>query len=385
MRDFLNRQARELHQGGIRAFFDRAGAYQDTINLGIGEPDLGTPQPVIEAGYSAMLQGKTHYTPNAGELSVREQVAAYLQEFDVTVDPQNELIMTCGGMGAVAMSLFTTISAGDEVLIQDPQWLNYRSQVGFAGGVAIPVPVHQENGFSLQAVDLEAKVTPKTKILMLNSPNNPTGAVMSERDLEKVAEVAVKHDLLVISDEVYCELLYEGRRHHSIAALPGMKERTIIINSFSKSFSMTGWRVGFAAGPKSLISKMTVLQENLVACAPSFGQFAARYALETKCGLDQMRDTYQKRRDLMVDGLNTIPGIHCEKPQGAFYVFPDVSSFGISSMELANRLLEEAHVVAIPGSCFGDNGEGFLRMAYANSEKNLQEALQRIADCLGRK
>ena len=382
MGEFLNRQARDLRQGGIRAFFDRAAKYENVINLGIGEPDLDTPRPVIEAGYEAMLAGKTHYTPNAGELAVREQVAAYLSGFGVEAEPAGEIIMTCGGMGAVAMSLLCTIDPGDEVLIQDPQWLNYRSQVKFAGGVPVPVPVYEENGFSLKAEDIAARLTPRSKILMLNSPNNPTGAVMTERDLAEVAELAERHDLLVISDEVYCELLYDGAKHRSIAALPGMEKRTVIVNSFSKSFSMTGWRVGFAAGPRELIAKMTVLQENLVACAPAFGQYAAAYALRTACDLEKMRGVYQRRRDLMVDGLNAIPGIHCEKPQGAFYAFPNIRALGRSSQALAEELLDRAQVVAIPGSAFGENGEGFLRMAYANSEENILEALRRIQRCL---
>ena len=234
----------------------------------------------------------------------------------------------------------------------------------------------------LRADELETYITPRTKVLMINSPNNPTGAVISREELERLAEVAIRHDLLVISDEVYCEMLYDGLKHCSIAAVPGMKERTVVINSFSKSYSMTGWRVGFAAGPRDIIAKMTVLQENLVACAPAFGQWAARYALETKCQLAEMKQIYQRRRDLIVNGLNTIPGIHCQVPQGAFYAFPDIRGLGRSSQEVAELLLEKAHVVAIPSSAFGDNGEGFLRMAYANSEENIQLALERIRNCL---
>lgn len=381
MRDFLSERARELHQGGIRAFFDKAKQYENVINLGIGEPDLDTPRPVIDAAYRAMLEGHTHYTANAGDREVREQVAAYLHRFGVEIDPVGELIMTIGGMGAVSQCLLCVLDAGDEVLIQDPQWLNYYSQVRLAGGVPVAVPVYQEDGFSLRADELEKRITPKTKVLMLNSPNNPTGAVMSRSELEAVAGVAMRHDLLVISDEVYCELLYDGLHHCSIAAVPGMKERTVIVNSFSKSFSMTGWRVGFAAGSASVIGKMTVLQENLAACAPAFGQWAAKYALETECQLAQMREVYRRRRDLIVSGLNDIQGIHCEMPHGAFYAFPDIRATGLTSQQAAEKLLEEVQVVAIPGSAFGTHGEGFLRMAYANSEENIQEALRRIRVC----
>ena len=375
---FLTKRAEDLRQGGIRAFFDKAAAYSDVINLGIGEPDLDTPRAVIGAGCQAMLEGKTHYTANAGELPVREQVAAYLTEFGVTAHPDGEIIMTCGGMGAVAMCLLCTVEHGDEVLIQDPQWLNYRSQVRFAGGMPVPVPVYQEHGFALQVEEIEKRITPRTKVLILNSPNNPTGAVMSRAELERVAETAIRHNLLVISDEVYCELLYDGLIHCSIASLPNMRERTVVINSFSKSYSMTGWRVGFAAGPQEIIGKMTVLQENLVACAPAFGQWAARYALQSRCDLEKMRGIYRRRRDLMTGGLNAIPGIRCEVPKGAVYVFPDIRALERSSEELAEVLLEGAHVAAIPGSAFGENGEGFLRMSYANSEENISEALRRI-------
>lgn len=381
MRGFISKQAEGLQQGGIRAFFDKASQYSDVINLGIGEPDLDTPRPVMDAAYQAMLAGHTHYTANAGDIEVRQQVAAYLAEFGVTVDPVKEVIMTIGGMGAVSQCLLCTIDPGDEVLIQDPQWLNYYSQVKFAGGVPVAVPVYQENGLSLQAEEIEKHITPRTKILMINSPNNPTGAVMSQKELEAVAEVAMRHDLLVISDEVYCELLYDGEQHRSIAAIPGMKERTVVVNSFSKSFSMTGWRVGFAAGAQEVIAKMTVLQENLAACAPAFGQWAAKYALETKCQLGEMRELYQRRRDLIVNGLNNIKGIHCEKPRGAFYAFPDIRGLGLTSQQAAEKLLEEVQVVAIPGSAFGEHGEGFLRMAYANSEENIKEALRRIRKC----
>lgn len=382
MRKFLTPAASALRQGEIRAFFDKAKNYENVINLGIGEPDLDTPQPIIDAAYEAMLTGHTHYTANAGELAVREQVAEYLAEFGVKADPKTEIILTIGGMGAVAQSLLCTVEKGDGVLIQDPQWLNYRSQVHFAQGQPIPVPAYQTHGFALQAEEIEKYITPQTKILMLNSPNNPTGAVMSREELERVAEVAIRNDLLVISDEVYCEMLYDGQKHNSIAAIPGMKERTIVINSFSKSYSMTGWRIGFAAGPAHIIAKLTVLQENLVACAPAFAQWAARYALESKCMLREMREIYQHRRDLIVEGLNAIPGIHCEKPKGAFYVFPNISSFGKTSQEVAEMLLAQAHVVTIPGSAFGENGEGFLRMSYANAEENIREALRRIRKCL---
>ncbi|MDP4109291.1 MAG: pyridoxal phosphate-dependent aminotransferase, partial [Bacillota bacterium] len=341
MRNYLNSRASDLKQGGIRAFFDRAKSIENPINLGIGEPDLSTPKPIIDEAYSAMLQGKTHYTQNAGDESVRRSIASYLRTFKADYDPNGEIIITCGGMGAVSMALLCTVSSEDEVIVQDPQWLNYKSQIKFCGGTPVCVPVYEKNRFSLHAADIEKCITEKTKILMINSPNNPTGAVLNKEELEAIAKLAIKHDLLVISDEVYCELLFDGLKHQTIASTPGMKERTIIINSMSKTFAMTGWRLGFAAGPKDIIAKMTILQENLSACAPSPAQFAAKFALDTMCGVDKMRDLYQRRRDIIVDGLNKIPGVTCMRPCGSFYVFPNISSFGMSSMDFATGLLQQ--------------------------------------------
>jgi len=382
MSDFINERAKVLHQGMIRAFFDKAKGYENIINMGIGEPDGGTPKPIIEASYRAMLDGKTHYTANAGDIEVRRQVSKYAARYGIEADPIDEIILTIGGMGALALTLLCTVSPGDEVLIQDPQWLNYISQVRFAGGVPVPVPAYEENRFSITANDIEAKITAKTKILMLNSPNNPTGAVLSLKELEEIAHVARKHDLLVLSDEVYCEMLYDGLTHHSIASLPGMKERTIVINSCSKSFAMTGWRIGFAAGPKEIIKKMVVLQENLMACAPLPAQMAAKYAMETMCEVDNVKTLYAQRRDLILELLNEIDGVTCLKPTGAFYVFPNIKSFENTSEHIATQILEQTQVVTIPGSAFGQSGEGYLRVAYANSEENIIEGVRRIKMCL---
>ena len=382
MRNFINDRAKELQQGMIRAFFDKAKNYTNVINMGIGEPDGGTPQPIIETAYKAMLEGKTHYTANAGDLEVRQHVAKYAARYGIDADPVDEMILTIGGMGALSLSLLCTVSPEDEVLIQDPQWLNYVSQVRFAGGVPVPVPAHEENRFSISAQDIEAKITGKTRLLMLNSPNNPTGAVLSRKELEEIALVAQKHDLLVLTDEVYCEMLYDGLAHNSIASISGMKERTIVINSCSKSFAMTGWRIGFAAGPKDIIKKMVVLQENLVACAPLPAQMAAKYAMDTMCEVDAVKEMYSKRRDLIVNLLNEIDGISCLKPSGAFYVFPNIKAFNKSSEYIATQLLEQVQVVTVPGSAFGQNGEGYLRVAYANSEENIIEGVKRIKQCL---
>ena len=380
MKNFLNENAKKLHQGGIRMFFDKANQYSDVISLGIGEPDLITPSEVIEAAYKAMKAGNTHYTANAGQIDAREAVARYLKNYGITADPSGEIILTCGGMGAVFLSIMCIVQNGDEVLIPDPQWLNYCSQVNFAGGNVVRVPVYERNGFKLNANDIEMHITKNTKLIMLNSPNNPTGAVMSREDLEAVAALAIKYDLIVISDEVYCELLYDGKRHYSMASIPGMRDRTIVINSLSKTFAMTGWRIGFAAGPKYIIDKMTVLQENMASCAPAPAQQAAIFALDSMCQVQKMCSMYEERRNVIIDGLKVIPGISCLIPQGAFYTFPNISSFGMTSADFAEGLLEQQHVVSVPGSCFGTFGEGFLRLSYCNSKENIEEAVQRIAN-----
>ena len=380
MESYLNSKAIALKQGGIRGFFDKAKNYSNVINLGIGEPDADTPKKIIDYAYNAMKEGKTHYTSNAGDIDVREAVANYVKNYGIDANPSNEIILTCGGMGAVAMAVLAIVSDDDEVIIQDPQWLNYCSQVKFAGGVPVQVPVKEEDKFVFKPKSLEKYINNKTKVLMINSPNNPTGAVMTPEDMEKIAQLAIKNDLFVISDEVYCELLYDGKKHTSIASLPGMKERTLVVNSLSKTFAMTGWRIGFAIGPKDIISKLIILQENLVACAPAPAQQAAKFALSTMCDVERMVNMYEKRRNIIVNGLNNINGIKCLKPSGAFYAFANIKELGKTSYEFAEELLEQEQVVVIPGSAFGPSGEGFIRVAYSNSEENLRIALERISN-----
>jgi len=381
MRSYLTESAEQLSQGGIRAFFDKAAAYKNTINLGIGEPAQHTPEAIIEAAVSAAQMGYTHYSANAGFLDVRHEVASYLKGFDLDYDPKGEIVITCGGMGALALVLSCTVDTGTGVLIQDPQWVNYSSQVRFLGGKVIHVEVEEEENYVLKAEQIRKSITDQTKILLINSPNNPTGAVLSQEELSAIAEVAIENDLLVISDEVYCELVYNGR-HHSIASLPGMKERTCVINSFSKSFAMTGWRIGFAAGPRRLIEKMTILQENYFSCANTLGQKAGAYALHTRCGLDEMKESYRRKRDLVCDVLDHFPKVSYSKPEGAFYIFMNISKCGCTSLEMADRLLKETGVITVPGSSFGSKGEGHLRLSYAGSDKNLLEALHRMEPLL---
>ena len=378
MSKFINDRATNLKQGGIRQFFDIASKYEKTINLGIGEPDSITSRPVIQSAFDAMLEGKTRYTSNAGDLSVRESVAKYMKSYGISYDPASEIILTCGGMGAISSSLLCIVSPGDEVLIQDPVWVNYISQVKFCGGIPVPVPTYERDAFSLKVDEIITRITPRTKVLILNSPCNPTGAIVSEDDMRQLVQIAQQHDLLVISDEVYCEMVYDGQKHLSIASFPGMKERTVVINSFSKTFAMTGWRLGFAAGPSEIISKMVLLQENMVACAPAPAQFAGKLALDTMCDVEQMRKKYQKRRDMVVGRINAISGISCLKPAGAFYIFINIKDLGITSSDFALGFLDQKHVVTVPGSAFGEHGEGYIRLSYANSDENLIEALNRM-------
>lgn len=378
MNAFLNNKALELHQGAIRAMFDRAKSFPGSINLGIGEPDLDTPSEIVEEGCSALRQGKTHYTANAGIAELRNAISRYASGQGMEVNPEKEVIVTTGGMGALALALMVTVSPGDEVLIQDPQWLNYFSQVKFFGGVPVPVPVWEEKGFRLNVEDIEKRITGKSKILMINSPNNPTGAVLEDEDLEAIAGLAKKHNLLVISDEVYSTLLYDNMKHKSVLSFPGMKERTIVVNSFSKSFAMTGWRIGYGMGCEAIIDKMIRLQENIVACVAEVSQYAALRALDLFDRAGEMTEIYRKRRDVVVSGLNSIEGITCIKPKGSFYVFPNITGLGKDSFTVANELLEKAGVITVPGSAFGKQGEGFLRISYANSMDNLELALERI-------
>ena len=377
--DFRNEKAKKLKQGAIRAMFDRAATMTDVISMGIGEPDMPTPELVCRAGAEALQQGLTHYTPNAGTMQLRRAIAERASVAPVGYDPAQEIIITNGGMGALSLLFLVILNDGDEILIQDPQWLNYVAQVQYCGGVPVRVPTKAEDRFAMQPDVIESLITPRTKAIMVNSPNNPTGEVYSDEQLAAIAAIAEKHDLLVISDEVYNTLLYTGAKFRSIAELPGMKARTVVVNSFSKSYAMTGWRIGYAAGPADIIDRMVKCQENFNACANAPGQYAATVALDHPELCEELRQIFERRRSILLDGLAKIDGIRCNRPNGAFYVFADISSFGLSSVEFCNRLLDEQKVVCIPGSAFGECGEGFIRIAYTCSDDELHEALKRIS------
>lgn len=377
--EWINEKAKTLKQGAIRAMFDRANTMTGVISLGIGEPDMPTPKLVCEAAKEALDKGITHYTPNAGTLAFRQAIAekSYLKELHY--DPNTEIIITNGGMGALSLLFLVLLNKGDEILIQDPQWLNYVAQVAYCDGTAVRVPTDLAHNFEMQPETIEKLITPHTKALMINTPNNPTGSVMTRETMAKIAKLAVKHDLLVISDDVYNTLLYAGEEAPCIASFPGMKERTVIVNSFSKSYAMTGWRIGFVAAPAEIVDRMTKCQENFNACANAPGQYAATVALDHPELCEELRQIFERRRSILLDGLAKIDGIRCNRPNGAFYVFADISSFGLSSVEFCNRLLDEQKVVCIPGSAFGECGEGFIRIAYTCSDDELHEALKRIS------
>jgi aminotransferase len=382
----LSQVAQAYPRSGIRRMFDLAAKYDDVVSLCLGEPNFDTPSHIVEAAKVALDQGLTHYTPNAGMVELRQAIAdKYEREYGLKYSVNNVMI-TVGAMEALYLSLATIVNPGDEVIVPDPCFPSYLGQVMMLGAKVVPVPVREENVFKLKADDVEKAVTPKTKAVLLNSPSNPLGAILEKEDLEALAQVANRHNLLVISDEVYEKIMYDGRFHYSIAQIPGMKERTIVINSFSKTYAMTGWRVGYLLAGKEIVQHMPKLQEGIASCLPAFMQKAAVEALngnqESVC---LMVNDYTRRRSILIDGLNQIPGFHCQKSPGTFYAFPNIKAFGISSQQFAEELLREARVVTVPGSAFGGMGEGYLRLSFANSDENLQEAVRRIAEYVNRK
>ncbi|GGF74178.1 aminotransferase [Paenibacillus albidus] len=378
MSSYLAPLVQQIQPSGIRKFFDLAAGSKDIISLGVGEPDFKTPWHVREACVYSLERGFTGYTSNAGMPELREGIAKYLQtRFAVEYNPENQIIATVGGSEAIDLALRALISPGDEILIPEPCYISYSPITAIGGGIPVGIETFGENNFKLTAEGLEAKITPRSKILILCYPSNPTGAIMSREDWEPIAKVVEKHDLIVISDEIYAELTY-GSNHVSFASLPGMFDRTILVSGFSKAFAMTGWRMGYACGHSDLISAMLKIHQYTVMCAPSMGQVAALEALtngmEEK---DRMVDSYNQRRRLIVKGLRDA-GLECHEPQGAFYAFPSIRHTGLSSDEFAQRLLREYKVAAVPGSVFGLGGEGYLRCSYATSVAQLNEAVERI-------
>lgn len=384
MREKLSQKVLNLKSSGIRAFFDMANEIPDVISLGVGEPDFDTPWHIREAGIQALQSGKTFYTSNAGLQELRAAISSYTKrKTGLTYNPENQIIVTVGGSEAIDLALRALLNAGDEVIYLEPGFVSYYPCIKLADGVPVPIRLTEENRFRLKPEQLEAAVTPKSKVLILSYPNNPTGAVMEKEDLEALLPVIQKHDLIVISDEIYGELTY-GVKHCSIAGLPGMEQRTIIINGFSKSFAMTGWRLGYALGNHEIIEQMVKIHQFAVMCAPTISQYAAIEAMEQGDGdIEAMRESYDQRRKFLYHELQRL-GLPCFEPQGAFYMFPNIREFGLSSGEFALKLLKEEKVAIVPGDSFGECGEGFVRISYAASLQNLKEAVNRIFRFLSR-
>lgn len=378
MRNPLADKVVEIKPSGIRKFFDIVSEMKDAISLGVGEPDFDTPWHIRDVGISSLEKGRTFYTSNSGLKELKIEICNYLnRRLGVKYDYNSEVLVTVGGSEAIDMGLRAMLNPGDEVLIPQPSYVSYEPCTVLAGGVPVIINLKAENEFRLTAQELEDAITDKTKILILPFPNNPTGAIMEKADLEAIAEVIIKHDIFVMSDEIYSELTYKGE-HVSIASLPGMQERTILINGFSKSYAMTGWRLGYACGPKEIIAQMTKIHQFAIMCAPTTSQYAAVEALKNgDDDVEEMRTAYNQRRRFLMDSFRKM-GLECFEPYGAFYVFPCIKEFGMTSEEFATRFLEEEKVAAVPGTAFGDSGEGYLRISYAYSLENLKVAIGRL-------
>lgn len=380
MRNPLSDVVIEMKPSGIRKFFDIVSEMKDAISLGVGEPDFDTPWHVREEAIYTLEKGKTVYTSNAGLIELREEICKYLKRrFNVSYDYKSEVMITVGGSEAIDIALRAMVNPGDEVIIPEPCYVSYLPCVQLTYGKPVIINLKEENQFRLTKQELLDAVTDKTKVLILPFPNNPTGAVMTREDLEDIAEVCLEKDIFVISDEIYAELTYTGDRHVTIAELPGMRERTVLINGFSKAYAMTGWRLGYACAPENILSQMLKIHQFAIMCAPTTSQYAAVDALRN--GDDDvmnMTQSYNQRRRFVLESFKEM-GIECFEPFGAFYTFPNIKKFGLTSDEFANRFLQEEKVAVVPGTAFGDSGEGFLRISYAYSIEQLKEALGRLA------
>ena len=384
MRNPLSDRIVALKPSGIRKFFDIVSEMDDAISLGVGEPDFDTPWHIRDEGIYSLEKGRTFYTSNAGLKELREEICNYLKRKQgLTYDPAKEVLITVGGSEAIDIGLRAVLNPGDEVLIPQPSFVSYEPCAIMAGGVPVIIELKAENEFRLTAQELENAITDKTKVLVLPFPNNPTGAIMEKKDLEAIAEVIKRHDILVMSDEIYAELTYK-EKHVSIAEIEGMQERTILINGFSKAYAMTGWRLGYACGPKEIMQQMVKIHQFAIMCAPTISQYAAVEALRNGDGdVQEMRTAYNQRRRYLMDAFRRMD-LECFEPFGAFYVFPCIKEFGMTSEQFAERFLAEEKVAVVPGTAFGDCGEGYLRISYAYSLDNLKLAIGKLADFVGK-
>jgi len=379
-RDFVSDRSKSVVRSGIRVMYDLALGVGGLVHLEIGEPDFSTPQHIVAAAKKALDEGYTRYTPNAGYRDLRESVSRKVsRDNGIEADPESEIIITSGAMQAISAATLVTINPGDEVIIPDPAYESFVRQTRFASGIPVPVQVKEEDEFRLTPEKVEQAITKRTKMIIINSPANPTGSVMSKNDLEGIAELAIRHNLLILSDEIYEKILYDGSRHYSIASFPGMKERTITVFAFSKTYAMTGWRVGYAVAPKSIVGEMTKLQEFYVTCATSICQRAALAALEgPQDFVTGMVAEFKRRRDFMYDEIGRMRGFSCVKPKGAFYLFPNVSRTELRKDDPAKDLLEKCKVVTAPGKAFGGYADGYVRISLASSMGNLRTASERM-------
>ena len=383
--DLIADKAASLQPSGIRKFFDIVAEMDDVISLGVGEPDFDTPWHIRDEGIYSLEKGRTFYTSNSGLKELRMEIAAYLQRTQgLEYHYLSQIFVTVGGSEAIDLAMRAMINPGDEVLIPQPSYVSYEPCVVMADGKPVVIELKEENQFRLTPEELEAAITPKTKILVMPFPNNPTGAIMEREDLEKLVPIIEKHDLFVVSDEIYGELTYGGKKHVSTAALPGMQERTILINGFSKAYAMTGWRLGYACGPKEVIRQMVKIHQYCIMCAPTTSQYAAVEALRNGDeDVRRMRESYDERRRFVLFTLKEM-GLPCFEPEGAFYVFPCIREFGMTSDEFATNLLKEEKVAIVPGTAFGNCGEGYLRISYAYSIESLKKALKRLENYVRR-
>lgn len=385
MRNPLSDKITTIKPSGIRKFFDLVSEMKDAISLGVGEPDFDTPWRIREEGIYTLEKGKTYYTSNSGLMDLRIEISRYLERrFGLNYDAEKEIIVTVGGSEGIDLAFRAMLNPGDEVIIPEPCYVSYVPCVTLADGVPVTVNLKEENDFKLTKEQLLSAITPRTKILVLAFPNNPTGAVMTKEELEEIAEIVKEKDIFVVSDEIYAELSYGNTRHCSIASIDGMKERTIVINGFSKAHAMTGWRLGYACGPEVIIKQMLKIHQFAIMCAPTNSQYAAVEALrECDDAVEEMRNEYDRRRRFMLSKLRGM-GLKVFEPYGAFYIFPNIAEFGLTSDEFATRFLTEEKVAVVPGTAFGDCGEGFLRMSYASSLSNLKTAMERLEKFIDR-
>ena len=381
--NILNNKVKEVKPSGIRKFFDIAEQMEDVISLGVGEPDFQTPWQIRQAGIRSLENGRTKYTSNWGLIQLRNEIARYVKrKYNLNYNPEHEILVTVGGSEAIDMCVRAVVEPGDEVIIPQPSYVCYEPAVALCGGVPVIIETKAENEFKLTKEELLANLSSKTKAVILPYPCNPTGAIMEKADLEALAEVLRERDIVVISDEIYAELTFGDMRHVSIASLEGMAERTLVVNGFSKTFSMTGWRLGYACGPKPLMEQIVKIHQYMIMCAPTTSQYAAVEALRN-CddAVEEMLEEYDVRRRLIVNGFNKL-GLTCREPKGAFYAFPSIQSTGMTSDEFCEKLLTSKHVALVPGTAFGASGEGFVRASYCYSHNHLKEALKRIGEFL---